>query len=239
MKGIQPIIWTIISSNPWQTDRYFSRVIQKSEPNNNFLGEPIIYFPVLSSTLAKLKSKLCYDRWSVSQSVLVSSTHLGLKSRFLFLSDSCKFVYVGCTSDERMGLFFTIAADPCQCSHSQVWVPWDSWLYFTVSGLRLPQHGEPGPCIYIPHEQGGPVITQGTEFPFCRLLRLAKAMVEVFNTAPKRASLSQTNSAHIITDWIYYTTRPVQKTPHPIVVLLMGTYSLPRKRVYRTAAYQR
>jgi hypothetical protein len=39
--------------------------------------------------------------------------------------------------------------------------------------LRLPQPGEPGPCIYIPQEQGGSVISPGTGFPFRRLLRLA------------------------------------------------------------------
>jgi hypothetical protein len=38
------------------------------------------------SDLIKLKLKLCYDRGSVDQSVLASSTHLGLKTRFLFLS---------------------------------------------------------------------------------------------------------------------------------------------------------
>jgi hypothetical protein len=43
---------------------------------------------------SKTKSKLCYERWSVGQSVLVSSTYLGLKTRF-FLSDSCRFVDVG------------------------------------------------------------------------------------------------------------------------------------------------
>jgi hypothetical protein len=40
------------------------------------------------------KVKLCYDRQSVGQSVLVSSTHLGLTTRFLFLPDSCGFVDV-------------------------------------------------------------------------------------------------------------------------------------------------
>jgi hypothetical protein len=38
---------------------------------------------------------LYYDRRSVGQSVLVSSTHLGLTTRFLLLSDSCGFVDVG------------------------------------------------------------------------------------------------------------------------------------------------
>jgi hypothetical protein len=44
---------------------------------------------------SKSKSKLYYDRQSVGQCVLVSSTHLGLKTRFCFLSDSCEFVDVG------------------------------------------------------------------------------------------------------------------------------------------------
>jgi hypothetical protein len=39
--------------------------------------------------------------------------------------------------------------------------------------LGLPQPGGPGPRIYIPQEQGGPVIPPGTGFPFRRLLRLA------------------------------------------------------------------
>jgi hypothetical protein len=37
----------------------------------------------------------CYDRRSVGQSVLELSTHLGLTTRFLLLSDSCGFVDVG------------------------------------------------------------------------------------------------------------------------------------------------
>jgi hypothetical protein len=45
--------------------------------------------------LSKLKSKLCYDRRSVGQSVLVSSTHLGLTTKFLLLLDSCGFLDVG------------------------------------------------------------------------------------------------------------------------------------------------
>jgi hypothetical protein len=73
-----------------------------------------------------------------------------------------------------MGLSFTIAADPRQRSHLQVQVPWDSWPHFTVSDLRLPQPGGPGPRIYILQGQGGPVIPPDTGFPFCHLLRLAR-----------------------------------------------------------------
>jgi hypothetical protein len=45
--------------------------------------------------------------------------------------------------------------------------------HILLSHLRLPQPGGPGSRIYIPQEQGDPVIPPGTGFPFCRLLRLA------------------------------------------------------------------
>jgi hypothetical protein len=50
-------------------------------------------------------------------------------------------------SGERTGLSFTIAAGPCQRSHSQVRVQWESWPHFTVSDSRLPQPRDPGPRI--------------------------------------------------------------------------------------------
>jgi hypothetical protein len=74
-----------------------------------------------------------------------------------------------------MGLSFTITAGPRQRSHSQVRVPQDSWPHFSVSDSRLPQLGGPSSRIYIPQEQGGPVIPRGTGFPFRRLLQLAEA----------------------------------------------------------------
>jgi hypothetical protein len=42
----------------------------------------------------KSKSKVCCDRRSVGQSVLVSRTHLGPKTKGLLLSDRCGFVDV-------------------------------------------------------------------------------------------------------------------------------------------------
>jgi hypothetical protein len=67
----------------------------------------------------------------------------------------------------------------CQSSHSWAEVPQNSRLYL-LSHLRLLQPGGPGSRIYIPQEQGGPVIPPVSGFPFCRLLRLAGTTVEVF-----------------------------------------------------------
>jgi hypothetical protein len=68
---------------------------------------------------------MCYRR-SVGQSVLVSSTHPGPKTRFVLLSDSCGFVDVGrplCREDRSI---VSIAAGPRQRSHCRVPVPRDS-----------------------------------------------------------------------------------------------------------------
>jgi hypothetical protein len=61
-----------------------------------------------------------------------------------------------------------------QRSHSRVRVPRESWSHCasTVADSRLPEPGGPGPRIYIPQEQGGPVTRPGTVFRFRRLLRL-------------------------------------------------------------------
>jgi hypothetical protein len=69
---------------------------------------------------------LCYDQRSVGQCVLEYSTHLGLTTRFLLLSDSCWFLYLTSFSAEKTGPSFKIASGPRQRSHSQVQVPWDS-----------------------------------------------------------------------------------------------------------------
>jgi hypothetical protein len=103
-------------------------------------------------------SELYYDRRSVGQSVLVSSPHLVLMTRFLLLSDTCGFVDMGRHLWREDGSVFYNCCCLRQRSHSQVRVPRGSWPHFTVSHLRLPKPGGPGLCIYIPQEQGGSVI---------------------------------------------------------------------------------
>jgi hypothetical protein len=140
-------------------------------------------FTRVSLLQAKSKSKLCYDRWSVGQSVLVSSPHVGLTTRFLLLSDSCGFCWCGAFSLTRERAC-CLQLLPALARHSQVRVRGDSWSYFSVSDSRLPQPGGPGPCIYILQEQCGPVITPDTGFPF-RRLRLAGVRCRYSNPPPR------------------------------------------------------
>jgi hypothetical protein len=69
--------------------------------------------------------RLTVSSQSVSQYVLVSSTLVGLATRYYFLSE-------------------------CYCNHA------------LLSHLRLPKSGGPGSRIYIPQEQGSPVIPPST-----------------------------------------------------------------------------
>jgi hypothetical protein len=118
----------------------------------------------VTGLINSLKLKLCYDRLSVDQSVLVSSPIRG--PRLDLLSDIRILLTWAAISDERTGLLFTLAAGLIQYSHSWVRVPRDSGTYFIASDSKLPR-------IYIFQEQGGPVAPPGTWFSFCRLLRFA------------------------------------------------------------------
>jgi hypothetical protein len=117
-----------------------------------------------------LESKLCYDWRSVAKFVLVSSTHLGLTTRFLFLSDSCGVVDVGRFLWWENGS----VVYNCRWSSPAQWVlgPIPTG-FFIIFYCHRPRPGGPGARIYIPQEQGGPVIPPGTRFLFRRLLRLA------------------------------------------------------------------
>jgi hypothetical protein len=131
---------------------------------------------------SKPKSKLCYDRRSVGQSASLSWCRApiwGLQPNFYFRQTFAGLLMWSAISDERTGLPFTVAAGRRHRSHSWVWVPWDSWPYFIVSDLRLPQPGGPGPCIYIPQEQGGPVISPDIGFPFRLFLRQVKVTLRL------------------------------------------------------------
>jgi hypothetical protein len=125
----------------------------------------------------------------------VPSPRLGSNIRFLLLPVASLLIW-GALSDERTGLRFAIAAGPRQRSHSRVRVPRDSCPYFTVSDSMFPLSEEPGPRIYIPHEQGGPVISLGNGFPFRRLLRLAGLRWRYSNPPPLLMWVTWCHASH-------------------------------------------
>jgi hypothetical protein len=158
--------------------------------------------------LSESQSELFYD-WRFTASASWRQAPWDPRPVFIFqtehlrLSSSCNIL-----SSERVGLSFTIAAGPRQRSHSQARVPWDLWPHFTVSHSRLPQPGGPGPRVYIPQKQGGPVIPPGTGFPFHRLLRLAGLRWR-YSTPPLRGICSK-----LVWDSRYLAPgRTQQKTP--------------------------
>jgi hypothetical protein len=65
--------------------------------------------------------------------------------------------------------------------------------YTLLSHLRLPQPGGPGSRIYIPQEEGGPVIPPGTGFTLRRLLRLAGLRRRYSSPPPPDISLCLCN----------------------------------------------
>jgi hypothetical protein len=67
----------------------------------------------------------------------------GLRPDFYYRRTVAGLLMWGALSDVRTGLSFTIAAGPCQRSHSLVRSPLDSRPYFTVSDLRLPISSPP------------------------------------------------------------------------------------------------
>jgi hypothetical protein len=133
-----------------------------------FLLPPSTAHSLNSDLRLSLSSKVkVMLRSTVSRPVfLVSSTHLGLKVRSLLLSNSCGFV------DVERSLWRDNGSAVYNCCWSS---PAQSFLRQSPAGLvnifyclrfETPQPGGPGPSIYIPQEQGSPVIPPGTGFPF-------------------------------------------------------------------------
>jgi hypothetical protein len=117
-------------------------------------------WPTLTEHSKKLKLKLIYDRRSVGQSVLVSGSHLEPMTIFLFSVWRLRVSWCVAPSLTRgrvcnllvqllLGLTRPVTLGPkSRRTHDHI----------LLSHLRLPQPVGPGPRIYIPQEQGGPVI---------------------------------------------------------------------------------
>jgi hypothetical protein len=68
----------------------------------------------------------------------------------------------------------------------------------SLSHLRLPQLGGPGPCIHIPREQGGPVMFPNTGFSFYLNFRLAGLRFRYFT--PPGHGVDSVSQSNITTD---------------------------------------
>jgi hypothetical protein len=124
-----------------------------------------------------------------------------------------------------MGLSFTIVAGPRHRGHSQVRVPLDSWPHFTVSDSRLPQPGGPGPHIYIPPEQSGPVIPPCTGFLFHRLLLLAGLRWRYSTTPPHWLNIIYVeHSSSIVASRSRRTYRVEKTASHLVHWYMLGIY---------------
>jgi hypothetical protein len=94
-------------------------------------------------------------RLTVSQYVLVSSTLVGLATRYYLLSEICGLVSLRRPLWREDG--------PAVCSAITHWSESRRTRNHTLlSHLRLPQPGGPGSRIYIPQKQGDPVIPPST-----------------------------------------------------------------------------
>jgi hypothetical protein len=132
---------------PWDWRPYFTisdlRLIFLSLPMTHRVMVEV-FDPASTWVLMLNQSHIATDSQSVSKSWCrapsgaydqIFITVWQLRSRFLWCA----------LSDERTGLSFVHAADPCQRSLSRFRVPWDSRPYFTVSDLRHKGHlGDPG-----------------------------------------------------------------------------------------------
>jgi hypothetical protein len=106
-------------------------------------------------------------RQSVDQFVWVSGLPLGSLTRFylaLLFSFDNYVIWLSMRPlwrENRSVIYCTIASGPCQSNHTWAEVPQIS-DHILLSHRRLPQPGGPGSRIYVPQEQGSPVIPPGT-----------------------------------------------------------------------------
>jgi hypothetical protein len=160
------------------------------------------------SQLSKSKSKSCYDRRSIGRSVLVSSTHVGPKTRFFCCQTVAGLLMRGALSDEGRDLSFIIAAGLRQRGHSRVRVSRDSWSYFTVSdsGLPPPTWRARSPYLYLPGTEW-PIYTPRHWVPFSSPLTTRRATVKIFEPgSTRRTSVTIVRNELFQTSFLYNNT---------------------------------
>jgi hypothetical protein len=106
---------------------------------------------------AAFSSNLSYDRRSFGRSIVVSGHHLEPATNYSFfpreVSSDIRILKKGHTLWREDG-FVVYSCWPSSPAHlSRVWVPRESWQYFTIAILILPPPpGRPGSYIYFPQD---------------------------------------------------------------------------------------
>jgi hypothetical protein len=124
------------------------------------------------------ESKSLYDwRFTANKFVLATSLLRFTTSNFIFQVNICGYSpYVTfsltITWVSRLQSLLVLA--------SEVILRYEFHPHFTLSDSRLPQPGGPGPRIYIPQEQGGPVIPPMHWVPFSLPPTTRRATLEAF-----------------------------------------------------------
>jgi hypothetical protein len=91
----------------WTTLCYQGHVLAGCRLSHTNLLLFLLLYQDSSKSKSKSKSKLCYDRRSIGQSALVSSTHLGLKTRFFSVWQLRVFL-CGAPSLRRWRVFYNV-----------------------------------------------------------------------------------------------------------------------------------
>jgi hypothetical protein len=174
------------------------------------------------------ESELLYDwRFTANQFVLETSPLSLTTSNLIFQLNTCgysPYVTSSLTSGWvcRLQLLLFLASAVILGSQSGG----------TVSDSRFSEPAGPGPRIYIPQEQGCPVTSPGTGFPFRRLLRLAELRWRYSTPPPHGMGIHRaTVSLLIRCGW--------HRKHHVQHFLYCCVHSMPRERGYITVALQR
>jgi hypothetical protein len=163
-------------SAPWLTPSQGGGILTR----NSYSATP-------SQVKVRSQSELCYDRRSVDQSLLVLSTHLMLKTRFLLLSNSCEFVDLGLPLWREGG---SVVYNCCWPSSAHLFSgPSPAGLMTTFCCLRFetpPTWRAKSPYLCAPGTWW-PRYTPGTGFPFRHLLRFAGLRWRYSNRPSRKA----------------------------------------------------
>jgi hypothetical protein len=144
-----------------------------------------LYFRAPTNSF-KSKLKLCYDRQSVGQSLLVSGRTWGPRIDFYYCQTVEDLLKWGAPPNERTNMSFTIVSGHRQCSHSRSRVPRDTWPYFTVLHSRISQPEWPAPHIY-PSSTGWTNCNPVHWVPFSLQPTTRRVTVEIQEPASRRS----------------------------------------------------